>query len=70
MVPHHARWRAPEGSLLISAAQSSQADWIDLPPRLGGHLNGSGANSLEPSDTGADAAAKFTAMQVIFLPVL
>lgn len=60
MVPYHARWRAPKGSLLISTAQSNPADWIDLPPRLGGHVNGRGENSLEPSNTGSDAAAEFT----------
>lgn len=65
-VPRHARWRAPEGSLLISAAQSSPADWIDLPPRLGGHVNGSGENSLEPGDTGSDVAAEFTARKFFF----
>lgn len=33
-------------------------------------MNGSGENSLEPSDTGSDAAAEFTAMQVISLSLL
>lgn len=48
--PCLARWQAPEGLLLISSARSRLADWIEMLPRLSGHADVSGENSLEPRD--------------------